>query len=236
MKKRLAWMALVLASGAGIVMACDFSDENPGSSSGTSGRSQDGSVSSGSGGGSSGLTPSSALCEKVGGAAAVKDVGLQVVSKLELDCRVGAHITLLSANSRAHFEQCFGNQLTEFLGCPGVKYAGSVDAKGQACRGMGQAHQNMTLRDADFKVYLQATVDVLKSKGLNDEDLAPVVGAVNGTYGAVVKVQNPEYHSKCTCPNDKIPGTDKACNVPIVNDAGVDAPADAPADAPTEGG
>ncbi len=234
MRNRLAWIAVVLASGAAVAMACNFDDENPGSpgSSGTV-KNPDGSVASSSGtSGTSGT--SGALCAKVGGQAAVADVASATIAALEADCHVGAHITLLNPNARAHFEECFAIQLGEFLGCSGVTYAGSKDSKGQNCRGMAQAHGNMTLRDADFKVFVNTAAGVLKTKGFTDDDVAGIVGPMNGTYGAVVKVQDPKYNSKCTCTGPE----GDACRVPVVVDAGTDATTttDAPSDAPTEGG
>jgi hypothetical protein len=216
MKKRLALVALILASGAAAATACSFDDENP-ALPGQGGK-PDGSVGSSSGstssGGSSGQ--SGALCAKVGGYdTGVADITSAVINQLANDCRVAAHFAVLNAGQQQHLSECLQIQLGEFLGCPNVKYAGAKDSKGQACRDMGQAHQNMQLRGDDFKVFLNATVAVAKSKGLTDDDLQSVIGSVNGTYTAVVR-NGGTGQAKCTCAQ---PST--LCTPPVI-DAGND--------------
>ncbi len=139
-------------------------------------------------------TPQTA-CQKYGGAANIdKIVQTDLVTALAGDCRISRHFTDLINGSDAsrlvHVSECLSTQVQELFGCEGVKYEGSKDKAGAACRNMVAAHANAPNKIAqkDFDALIEDVVAVLTAKGVSAADIGAVAPALTspGMKAAVI--------------------------------------------------
>lgn len=233
--KRLVLVTSAVAAWAGLVYACNVEDENPATTRTRGGdASSEGSTSTDpdSGEGKGGI----AVCDKYGGVTGAKRIAASIVAEVAKDCRVGAPIAGMDAESTRHFSECFEILIGGAFLCPGVAYEGgkTKDSKGQVCRTMLEAHKGLNLRKADFDAFSEVIAGTLAREGVTPDDIRALAPAIEGYRSGVVQTNNqPDRNTYCSCPN----GTykDKPCTVIV--DAGVyDADAAKPDSGPVDAG
>jgi hypothetical protein len=218
--KRIAVASVGVVWGV-IAIACSGDDENPAVPRADSGVLGEGATTAtGSG---TGVMPTAALCAKYGNATGVSGIADNILSSVEMDCRLSGAFANLNGDDQQHLKECFEIQIESFFGCPGVTYVGGTtqDSKGNQCRDMRDAHQNMNLRQADFDAFREITINELTKAGVGMDDQVTINSELIGTQGSVVQTnKQPDKNTYCTCPNGINPETDASCVVVI--DGGYD--------------
>lgn len=207
------FVAATLAVATGVlVVACDATDEEAGPPK-KPGTGTDATVSSDAMAAGDGPTSVPGLCDRVGGFAKVATISNQIYAKAAADCRIGVYFSRLSTDAQAHVQQCMQRHLGEVFGC-GIVYAGSKDNKGNDCRGLGRAHENLVgpdgqsqLNQNDYQAYVAATQSVLTENNLSSDDITSVMSVFFNVKNTVApdNVQG-NYNSYCTCPQNQFNG------------------------------
>jgi hypothetical protein len=150
------------------------------------------------------LPPGTPLCAKYGGYSQVQKIADQLLPALKNDCLISAYFTAPTFPTQ-HFNDCLEKQYGEQLfQCPGVKY--DTDTAGKPCLDMQKAHENMTLREADFVAFRADMIDNFKAAGISLDDIASVlVPTINGFQASIVPNQQRRGNSNCSCANDIAP-------------------------------
>jgi hypothetical protein len=86
---------------------------------------------------------------------------------------------------------------------------------------MGEAHQGLNLRSADFTAFIDDLIGSLKADQVSTSDIQTLVtGTFNGFQTAIVQTKG-LGDSKCTCPNGAYDGGDAgSCLAHDIIDAG----------------
>ncbi len=217
-RKRLV-VSLVVAAWAAVAFACTVEDENPATPRNRPDATADGTISTQ--GGDDAAPIGDPICGKYGGPDKAKQIANAIIARAAGDCRIGTPITA-NAGDRAHFEECFAIMLQGAFQCPGISYvAGQTkDSKGETCRSMQQAHQNLQLRLADYNAFLEAVAAEFTAAGISLQDQSNIAPVFEGQKNSIVRQNNqPDKNTHCACPNGQFNG--KPCTV-IIPDAGQD--------------
>jgi hypothetical protein len=143
-------------------------------------------------------TTTTSLCAKYGGVDAVRILVGHAADALGADCRINPFFAALTPAQGQHLEDCLKTQIANALGCDGVKYAGSTDTAGVACRSMSDAHKGLGVTTADFDAYVETVLSSLILDGIAAEDLVPISAFLNGTSAVIVENPSVNY-SKYGC-------------------------------------
>jgi len=133
-------------------------------------------------------TPSGpSLCDEYGGpgvvATVVKDL---VIPEIAGDCRVNQYFLALPPEALGHVVACLTIQVQELFGCAGVRYVGSTDERGRACRSMAEAHAGLQLSKGDFDALIDDVVVAMTKAGIAEDHIALAAPALLGMEGAIV--------------------------------------------------
>jgi hypothetical protein len=237
-RSRLAWaVGIGLALGGYGIAACSGDDTLPArpNPNNSSSGGLDATVGEG---GDQDVTPvSPEACNRAGGFTAVQGITADILTAAKADCRISAEFTAPESGI-AHVQQCLEKQMGFFFGCTGITYDGTKDSAGKPCRGMQAAHQNLGLRIADFKAFIDDTNAVLKAHNVSDADRQVVLASMNGTQQSIVQKAG-LGNANCSCANLTLPDGGY-CGIPDAGldagDGGLDGGGDAVADAPADGG
>jgi hypothetical protein len=220
--KRIA-LGSVGAVWAIIAIACSGDDENPAVPRADAGVLGEGaSTATGTG---TGNMPTAAMCGRYGNATGIAGIADNIMSSVQMDCRLSGAFANLNGDDQKHLKECFELQIESFFGCPGVTYVGGMtqDSNGNQCRSMRDAHQGMNLRQADFDAFREITINELTKAGVSMDDQVTINSELLGTQSGVVQTnKQPDKNTYCTCPNGINPETDASCVVII--DGGYDGP------------
>jgi hypothetical protein len=242
-------LSALVAGWAALAYACGSSDENPAVTRGPG---------TGDGGGDGTVNPQNqdgatgpALCGTYGGYDNVKTMAASIVQKAEADCRLSAGFANVAGDpqAQAHMLDCFTLQLGTAFKCtaPGIPYTAgtSADQKGQKCRDMTSAHQQLPgdkkLYLADYNAYMEAIAAVFNAQsGANPDDLKTIASYFNGYQANIVTAglnNQPKANAYCPGPACVDPYDGKTtCSAPEAGilDAGKDVTEGGPP--PSDGG
>lgn len=143
--------------------------------------------------------PTITLCAKYGGYPAVEVVVDHAVAAVAADCRINAFFLTLSADKLTHVVECLKLQVGAAMGCDGLKYAGSSDTSGVACRSMTDAHKGLGVTAADFSAFVETVEISLRHDGVTIPDLVPIDSFLNATQSLIVEQPETGTDDKSTC-------------------------------------
>lgn len=128
------------------------------------------------------------VCDKYGGAEAVRKVVSDfVVPALVQDCRINAYFAALTEPGVQRVDECLGIQVQELFGCEGVTYAGSHASNGLPCRSMAKAHIGLQISQGDFDALIEDVVSALSAAGVTTEDIGLAAPALLGMQADIVE-------------------------------------------------
>jgi hypothetical protein len=210
--------------------ACSVEDENPPST-----RTRGADASPTPTGENPGETPVGApLCAKYGGYAGVKAIATGITQRVTQDCRISAPLARLSPDDRRHFDECFEIFVGSTFQCPESVYVANQtqDSRGDRCRSMGQAHQGLNLRRADFEAFVSEINAGLEAGGVSLEDRGLLAPSWEGTRTGIVQQNNQSTrNTHCTCAGGTYPPGGGGAPCTVIVDAGQEAGNDAGNDA-----
>jgi hemoglobin len=139
------------------------------------------------------------LCEKYGGADAVKSVvENDVIGTIAADCRINTFFTSLTNDGFGRVNDCLAIQVQELFGCDGVSYEGSIASNGLPCRSMTVAHQGLGISAADFDALIEDVVAGMTQAGVEEADIAAAAPALLGMEPDIVE-DDTASHSREAC-------------------------------------
>ena len=205
-RSRLLVLTALVAGWGALAYACGSSDENPAVDRGKVGADSgnDGTVNPTGDDAATGP----ALCGKYGGYDNVKAMAASIIQKAEADCRIAGGFAGMNQDSQQHMLECFQVQLGNAFKCDGIQYVAgqTTDSKGQKCRDMTSAHQNLPgnkkLYVADYNAYMDAVANVFNGQaGANTDDLKTLASFFAGQEANVVTaVLNNQPKANAYCP------------------------------------
>jgi hypothetical protein len=234
-RKRLVVLSIA-AVWAAVGFACTVEEENPAPNRARADSGGDGTLNPN---GADGTAPiGDPVCGKYGGPAGAAAIANAIVARAGNDCRIGTPITA-NANDRKHFEECFQIMIQGAFQCPGISYvAGTTkDSKGEVCRSMQQAHQNLNLRPADYNAFLEAVAAEFTAAGMTKEDQVNIAPVFEGQKNSIIRIQNnqPDRNTHCACLNGQYNGQPCTVDAGVIVDAKADSPTDSGSDSADAG-
>ncbi len=243
---RLVGLTALVAVWSALAYACSSDDENPAVNRGNATADGGGDGTVNPQGDDSSVGP--ALCGKYGGYDNVKAMAASIIQKAEADCRISGGFANLDQNGQQHMLECFEVQLGNAFKCDGIQYVAgqTTDSKGNHCRDMTSAHQNLPgnkkLYVADYNAYMDAVAAVFNAQpGANNDDLKTLASFFAGQEANVVTAginNQPKANAYCPGAGCVSPyDNTKTCTAPEagVIDSGLDTGTDT-GTPPSDGG
>ncbi len=142
------------------------------------------------------------------GAAAIDGVVDQFLTKVTADCKINGYFSTLTASGVTHLSECLKIQVEELFGCPDVKYAGSKDKAGVACRDMVAAHQGLKITEPDYDALITDLVSVIPDGVKAHPDFAGIAAALTAPKTESTSFKSAIIEDKASTTNPKAACTD----------------------------